>query len=123
MAVVFNVPWYATGFRGDRLQAALEEIAPIALRYGATDWAVYRYKDDRYKFQQLATFESTAQYTLYWNGPEFSAWRADYSSWYQVPVLYYPMVLVASGRHGENGNGNGVPVSPARAAPSSGRRR
>ena len=24
----------------------------------------------------------------YWYGEEFSLWRADYSSWYQVPVLY-----------------------------------
>ena len=57
MAVVFTVPWYATGFRGDQLEAALQEIAPVALRYGASDWAVYRFVDDRYKFQQMATFE------------------------------------------------------------------
>ncbi len=73
------------------------EIAPVALRYGASDWAVYRYKDDRYKFQQIATFEDSLQYTLYWNGPEFQEFRADYSGWYQVPVLYYPMTLTASG--------------------------
>ena len=59
MAVVFNVPWYATGFRGDDFEAALHEIAPVALRYGASDWAVYRCKDDRYKFQQIATFEDS----------------------------------------------------------------
>ena len=108
MSVVFNVPWYATGFRGDQFEAALLEIAPVALRYGAEDWAVYRYKDDRYKFQQIATFESVDAYTLYWNGPEFSAWRADYSSWYQVPVVYYPMTLIGSGRHGGEANGNGA---------------
>jgi hypothetical protein len=118
MAVVFNVPWYATSFRGDQFEAALQEIAPVALRYRATDWAIYRYKDDRYKFQQLATFEDEVDYSLYWNGPEFAAWRADYSGWYQVPVVYAPMVLAASGRLGANGNGNGVPVTPARAEPS-----
>ena len=118
MAVVFNVPWYATGFRGDQLEQALQEIAPVALRYGATDWSVYRYKDDKYKFQQLATFESAAEYTLYWNGPEFAAWRADYAGWYQVPALYYPMRLVATGRIGAEPNGNGGVVSPARAEPS-----
>jgi hypothetical protein len=107
MSIVFNVPWYATGFRGDAFQAALNEIAPVALRYGATDWAVYRYTDDRYKFQQIATFESSAQYTLYWNGPEFQAFRADYSGWYQVPILYYPMLLTGSGAIGA-GNGNGA---------------
>jgi hypothetical protein len=119
MSIVFNVPWYATGFRHDRLEAALNEIAPVALRYGASDWAVYRYVDDRYKFQQIATFESSDQYYLYWNGPEFQAWRGDYSGWYQVPVLYYPMRLTGSGQIGGNGNGgNGAAVSPARAAPS-----
>ena len=95
MSVVFNVPWYATGFRADAFETALNEIGPVALRYGATDWAVYRYK-----FQQIATFEESLQYTLYWNGPEFQAFRADYSGWYQVPVLYYPMTLTGSGSRG-----------------------
>jgi hypothetical protein len=121
MAVVFNVPWYATGFRGDRFAQALEEIAPVALRYGAFDWAVYRYADDRYKFIQIATIEDAAAYTLYWNGPEFAAWRADHSGWYQVPVVYTPMTLVASGRQGAEANAERV--SPARAAPSSAPRR
>ena len=104
MAIVFTVPWYATGFRGDQFEAALTEIAPIALRYGASDWAVYRFVDDRYKFQQMATFEEKGAYDLYWNGPEFQAWRADHSSFYQVPVLYTPMTLVASGEIVANGN-------------------
>jgi len=109
MSVVFNVPWYATSFRGAEFEEALQEIAAVALRYGATDWSVYRYKDDAYKFQQLATFEDAAAYTLYWNGPEFRAWRADYSGWYQVPVVYAPMRLVAEGRIGGEPNGNGSP--------------
>jgi len=117
MAIVFNVPWYGTSFRGDQLEAALHEIAPIALRYGATDWAVYRYVDDRYKMQQLATFEDKASYDLYWNGPEFGAWRIDYSGYFQVPVVYAPMMLVASGGLAADGNGNGAAVTPARAEP------
>jgi hypothetical protein len=105
MAIVFTVPWYATGFRADQLEAALQEIAPVALRYGASEWAVYRFVDDRYRFQQMASFEGKDAYSLYWNGPEFQAWRADYSSWYQVPVLYTPMTLVAEGALGANGVG------------------
>jgi hypothetical protein len=108
MAIVLNVPWYATSFRSDQLEQALLEIAPVALRYRATDWAVYRYQDDQYKFQQMATFEDPADYSLYWNGPEFAAWRADYSGWYQVPVVYNPVRLVASGRLGGEPNGNGA---------------
>ena len=29
------IPWYATGFKGDAIEAALNEVAPVALRYGA----------------------------------------------------------------------------------------
>jgi hypothetical protein len=97
MAGTVHIPWYATFFRGDRFQAALEEIAPLALRYGATDYAVYRSRDDAYKFLQLATFENKVDFDRYWNGEEFSLWRADYTGWYTVPVLYVWHDLVASG--------------------------
>ena len=32
MAGVVHIPWYATVFRGDKLEAALAEIAPLALK-------------------------------------------------------------------------------------------
>ena len=38
----FLIPWYATGFRGDSFEEALQEIAPVALRYGATQYWIYR---------------------------------------------------------------------------------
>ncbi len=88
MAGVVNIPWYATVFRGDKFEVALREIAPVALRYGATDFEVMRSNDDRYRFFQFAHFEEKADFERYWYGPEFLAWRADYTSWYQVPVLY-----------------------------------
>ena len=104
MSIVFQVPWYATVFRGDSLEQALAEIAPVALRYGASDYALYRLDDDRYRFIQIATFESKHDSELYWHGHEFVAWRADYSSWYQVPVVYTSSTLVASGRLGHEAN-------------------
>jgi hypothetical protein len=88
MAGVVNIPWYATVFRGDKFEAALAEIAPIALRYGASDFEVLRSNDDRYRFWQFAHFEEKADFERYWYGQEFIDWRADYTSWYQVPVLY-----------------------------------
>ena len=88
MAGIVHIPWYATGFRGDKLQAALAEIAPVALRYGATAYTVYRNRDDRYKFLQTATFESKADWERYWGGPEFIRFRVTAQSWYQVPTLY-----------------------------------
>ena len=83
-----HIPWYATLFRGDRFAEAVAEIAPVALRYGATHYAVYRSRDDRYKFNQIATFPNKTDWERYWNGPEFNSFREAYSSWYQVPVLY-----------------------------------
>ena len=82
------IPWYATLFRGDRFEVALQEIAPVALRYGASEYSVYRSRDDGYRFTQYATFEDKSDFDRYWYGEEFSIWRADYSSWYQVPVVY-----------------------------------
>jgi hypothetical protein len=97
MAGVVHIPWYATLFRGDKFELALQEIAPIALRYGATEYAAYRARDDLYKFLQLATFEHKLDFERYWNGEEFTSWRADYSSWYQVPVVYGWQDLIAAG--------------------------
>ena len=114
----FLIPWYATSFRGDSFEEALDEIAPIALRYGATEYWIFRRGDDRYIFQQYSLFEDHHDFEQYWYGPEFVEWRAAYSSWYTVPVVYVPMTLAGSGRLGPEPNGNGAPgVSPARAEP------
>ena len=58
MSGVVHVPWYATGFRGDQLQAELERVSALSVRYGATHYTVYRGRDDRYKFLQV--LDSTA---------------------------------------------------------------
>jgi hypothetical protein len=88
MAGTVHIPWYATLFRGDKFELAVQEIAPISLRYGATDYAVHRGRDDRYKFLQMVSFDDHADWERYWYGPEFVDWRADSTGWYQVPVLY-----------------------------------
>jgi hypothetical protein len=97
-AGVVMIPWYATLFRGDQLATALEEIAPVALRYGAQEYSVYRSRDDRYKFLHAATFEDKADWERYWTGREFVQWRGTYTSWYQVPVLYVWNDLISHGR-------------------------
>jgi hypothetical protein len=88
MAGTIIVPWYATGFRPNGFETALNEVAAVVLRYGALDYSVYRARDDRYKYQQLATFEEYLDWERYWEGPEMTYFRARHSSWYQVPVLY-----------------------------------
>jgi hypothetical protein len=97
MAGVVHIPWYATGLRHDKLAAALAGIAPVALRYGARSYSVYRYQDDRYKFLQTAEFDSKRDWERYWLGPEFTDFRVLCSSWYQVPVIYGWADLVVAG--------------------------
>ena len=111
MAGVVQIPWYATLFRGQRFEAAVREIAPIALRYGASEYSVYRSRDDAYKFLQMATFEDKSGFDRYWYGEEFSIWRADHSSWYQVPVLYTWRDLLARGGIGSPA-ATSVPTEP-----------
>ncbi len=91
------VPWYATGFRSNGFEAALNEVAAFALRYGASSYAVYRARDDRYKFQQLARFANYSDWERFWEGPEMIDFRARHSSWYQVPILYGWWDCTASG--------------------------
>lgn len=88
MAGVVHIPWYATGLRGDKLEQVLAEIAPVAMRYGATSYSVFRYRDDRYKFLQTAAFANKIDWERYWMGPEFIDFRVLHSSWYQIPVVY-----------------------------------
>jgi hypothetical protein len=121
MAGTVIVPWYATGFRGADFETALNEVAATALRYGATSYAVYRARDDRYKFQQLASFDEHLDWERYWDGPEMTDFRVLHSSWYQIPVLYgwwdlttsggvtLDAVPLAVGNGHANGAGNGSP--------------
>lgn len=88
MAGTVIVPWYATGFRSNAFEEALNEVAAVALRYGASSYAVYRSRDDRYRFQQLARFAEHIDWERFWDGPEMTDFRVRHSGWYQVPVLY-----------------------------------
>jgi hypothetical protein len=115
------VPWYATGFRADQLEQDLNELAAVALRYGASSYGVYRSRDDLYKFQQFAAFEDKLDWERYWAGPEMVRFRTLHSSWFQVPLLYGwwdktagGEILGGTGGNGGNGHngseqGNGVP--------------
>jgi hypothetical protein len=97
MAGVVHIPWYATGLRADKLEPALVDVAAVALRYGATSYSLYRYRDDRYKFLQTAEFEHKLDFERYWAGHEFTDFRVLCSSWFQVPVVYGWTDRVAAG--------------------------
>ncbi|HEY8304381.1 MAG TPA: hypothetical protein VIG42_07310 [Solirubrobacteraceae bacterium] len=118
MASTVIVPWYATGFRADGFEEALNEVAAVALRYGASSYAVYRSKDDRYRFQQLAHFAEHVAWERFWDGPEMTAFRTRHSGWYQIPVLYGWWERTAAGgieggdapAETSNGHANGAPA-------------
>jgi hypothetical protein len=117
------VPWYATGFRADAFEEALNEVAAAAMRYGATSYAVYRANDDRYRFQQLASFEDHLDWDRYWLGREMTDFRVRHSGWYQVPVVYAWWDLTAGGtllgappRSGNGHGGDGAAVPDAEGA-------
>jgi hypothetical protein len=108
------IPWYATGFRAEQFGRDLTKVAAAALRYGASSYAVYGSRDDKYRFQQFARFNDYLDWERYWDGPEMIYFRASHSSWYQVPVLYGWWDELAAGAVEDaelpaagNGRGNG----------------
>jgi hypothetical protein len=88
MSSVVYIPWYATVLRQESFAEAVAGIAPVALRYGATKYAVHRSRDDRYKITQMAWFESEADWYRFWEGREMIGFRADHAGRYQIPVVY-----------------------------------
>jgi hypothetical protein len=88
MAGVMHVDWYATVLRKDSFLAEVAAVAPLALRYGATQYAVHRSRDDHYKITQMAWFESKVDWYSYWEGAEMVAFRRRNMGHYQVPITY-----------------------------------
>ena len=88
MAGVMHVDWYATVLRQDLFAAEVSRVAPLALRYGATQYSVHRSRDDRYKITQMAWFESKPAWYSYWEGPEMVEFRRRLSGKYQIPITY-----------------------------------
>ena len=77
MAGTVIVPWYATGFRPDDFEQALNQVAATALRYGASSYDVYRARaTTATSFQQLAVFDEHIDWERYWDGPEMTYFRA-----------------------------------------------
>ncbi len=100
MAGVVHVPWYATVLRQESFAQEVALAAPLALRYGATQYAVHVSLDDRYKVLQMAWFESKGDWYRYWDGPEMLEFRRRNSGRFQIPVIYIWHEEVAAGAIG-----------------------
>jgi hypothetical protein len=100
MADLIRVAWYATVLRQDSFAAEVVKVAPIALRYGATQYAVHIDNDDRYKINQMSWFQRKSDWYRYWDGPEMIEFRAANIGRYQVPIVYAWMDEVVAGALG-----------------------
>jgi len=107
MAGVVHIDWYATVLRQDAFAAEVAYVAPLALRYGATQYAVHRSRDDRYKISQMAWFETKADWYRYWEGLEMIEFRRRNMGHYQIPINYVWMDELAAGALGPE-----VPTAP-----------
>jgi hypothetical protein len=100
MADLIVVSWYASVFRKDAFAADVAQIAPIAMRYGATQYAVHINNDDRYKINQMTWIASKTDWYRYWDGPEMIEFRARNAGRFQVPITYAWADEIAAGALG-----------------------
>ena len=75
MAGVVWIQWYASVLRHEPLAQDVARVAPLALRYGATQYSVHQSLDDRYRITQMSWFESKEDWYAYWDGPEMIEFR------------------------------------------------
>jgi hypothetical protein len=121
MAGVVHVTWYSTVLRQEALAAEISAVAPLAMRHGATKYAVHRSNDDRYKILQMTWFENTNDWYRYWEGPEMIEFRARNTRHFQIPVVYVWYDELAAGEMGPEvplvpeGEPEPEPVPPAAA--------
>jgi hypothetical protein len=101
------VSWYATVLRQDVFAEEVSRIAPVAMRYGATQYSVQRSDEDRYKITQMSWFASKDDWYRYWDGPEMIEFRARNMGHYQVPIAYAWQGELVSGALGPE-----VPLAP-----------
>ena len=100
MAGIVHIQWYATVLRQEAFAVEVVRAAPLALRYGATQYAVQRSDEDRYKILQMGWFESHNDWYRYWNGPEMIEFRRRNSGHYQIPIAYVWHEELATGALG-----------------------
>jgi hypothetical protein len=97
---VVYIPFYCTVWRQEIFPPAIAEIAPLALRYGATRYQVHQSRDDRYKVTLMAWFDSKDQFYSWYDGPEMIEFRRRWMGKYQVPVVYVWHNELAAGEMG-----------------------
>ncbi|MEA2212776.1 MAG: hypothetical protein QOF83_2724 [Solirubrobacteraceae bacterium] len=117
MADLVWVQWYATILRQTTFAADVARVAPLALRYGATQYQVHVNADDRYKITQMTWFERKSDWYRYWDGPEMIEFRARNMGHYQVPINYSWAQEIAAGALGPEVPAPELEPGPTEPAP------
>jgi hypothetical protein len=97
---IVYIPWYATVFQSQSFAAEVAAIAPVALRYGATQYQVHVQREDHYKITQMSWFATQRDWYRYWDGPEMIEFRRRHSRHFHIPVVYFWVDEIASGALG-----------------------
>jgi hypothetical protein len=118
MAGVVHIDWYATVLRQEAFAAEVAYVAPLALRYGATQYSVHRSRDDRYKVMQMAWFETKQDWYRYWEGLEMTEFRRRNIGHYQIPITYVWYDELVTGALGPEVPLNGAEPEPTPTAPT-----
>jgi hypothetical protein len=87
-------------------------MSPVALRYGATRYAVHRSDDDRYSIVQMIWFPGHGDWYRFWESPELKEFRARYTGKFQAPITYTVHEELAFGELGPE-----VPLDEHASAP------
>ncbi len=118
-AGVVHIQWYCTVLRQERFAAEVAYVAPLALRYGATQYSVHRSRDDRYKITQMAWFETKQDWYRYWEGIEMIEFRRRNMGHYQIPINYVWHDELVAGALGPEVPATDAEPEPTPAAPAS----
>jgi hypothetical protein len=94
----YEIPFYATGLRGDDLAAALQELTPQMLRLGALEVRVIRSREDGYRFRLSVAVPDKTTWERMWNSEELIRFRTIHSNLYQKPLAYESNFAIAHGR-------------------------
>ena len=112
MADLVWVKWYATVLRQDMFASEVAKIAPLSLRYGATQYQVHVDGDDRYKITQMTWVPDKSAWYAFWEGPEMVEFRARWLGNYQIPITYAWAKVIAAGEMGAGVHANYGEVDP-----------
>jgi hypothetical protein len=82
-----EIIWIANPFRGDKFEEIWTPAAEAALKYGASEYAFFRSREERLRFTQLAYFDDKLDFERYWQSEEISDARVAASGHFQIPVL------------------------------------